>query len=57
MAFLFRWTGRALPAIGFLYVLVTVVPAIDSGMIRILSGAWNEPKGDILIVLGRGYAP
>jgi uncharacterized SAM-binding protein YcdF (DUF218 family) len=52
MAFLFRWTGRALAAIGFLYVLVTIVPAIDSGIIRILSDAWNEPKGDILIVLG-----
>jgi uncharacterized SAM-binding protein YcdF (DUF218 family) len=52
MAFLLRWTGRALAALGLLYVVVTLVPAIEAGIIRGLSGAWNEPKGDILIVLG-----
>jgi uncharacterized SAM-binding protein YcdF (DUF218 family) len=39
-----------LAAIGFLYVIVTAIPWIDNTWIRMLSGAWNAPTGDILIV-------
>ena len=52
MALLIRWLVRALAALGLLYVVVSAAPAIDVGIIRVLSGAWNEPKGDVLIVLG-----
>jgi uncharacterized SAM-binding protein YcdF (DUF218 family) len=52
MGFLFRWMGRGFALLGLLYVAVSVVPGIDASIIRVLSGAWNEPKGDILIVLG-----
>jgi uncharacterized SAM-binding protein YcdF (DUF218 family) len=46
-----RWITRALAAIGFLFVLVTVTP-IDDWWIKSLAGPWNDPKGDVLIVLG-----
>jgi len=46
-----RYVTRALAAIGFLYVLVSVTP-IDGWWIRFLAGPWNDPKGDVLIVLG-----
>jgi len=46
-----RYVTRALAAIGFLYVLVSVTP-IDGWWIRFLTGPWNDPKGDVLIVLG-----
>ena len=46
-----RYVTRALAAIGFLYVLVSVTP-IDEWWIRFLMGPWNDPKGDVLIVLG-----
>jgi len=49
---LFRYAVRTLAAIGLLFLAVTLIPAIDRSMIGILSGQWNEPKGDILIVLG-----
>ena len=46
-----RFIVRVLAAIGFLYVLVSVTP-IDGWWIRFLAGPWNDPKGDVLIVLG-----
>jgi uncharacterized SAM-binding protein YcdF (DUF218 family) len=46
-----RYITRALAAIGFLYVLVSVTP-IDRWWIRSLAGPWKDPKGDVLIVLG-----
>jgi uncharacterized SAM-binding protein YcdF (DUF218 family) len=46
-----RYITRALAAIGFLYVLVSLTP-IDGWWIRFLTGPWNDPKGDVLIVLG-----
>lgn len=46
-----RWTVRVLAAIGFLFVLVTVTP-IDRWWIGKLAGPWNDPKGDVLVVLG-----
>jgi len=46
-----RWIVRALAAIGFLFVLVTVTP-IDDWWIKWLAGPWNNPKGDVLVVLG-----
>jgi uncharacterized SAM-binding protein YcdF (DUF218 family) len=42
---------RALAAIGFLFVFVTVTP-IDDWWIKWLAGPWNNPKGDVLVVLG-----
>jgi uncharacterized SAM-binding protein YcdF (DUF218 family) len=46
-----RYVVRALAAIGFLYVLVSVSP-IDGWWIRLLAGPWNDPRGDVLIVPG-----
>lgn len=46
-----RYVTRVLAAIGFLYVLVSATP-IDRWWIRFLAGPWNDPKGDVLIVLG-----
>jgi uncharacterized SAM-binding protein YcdF (DUF218 family) len=46
-----RWIVRALAAIGFLFVFVTVTP-IDDWWIKWLAGPWNNPKGDVLVVLG-----
>jgi uncharacterized SAM-binding protein YcdF (DUF218 family) len=46
-----RYVVRALAAIGFLYVLVSAT-AIDRWWIRFLAGPWNDPKGDVLVVLG-----
>ena len=45
-----RWITRALAVIGFLFVFVTVTP-IDDWWIKSLEGPWNDPKGDVLIVL------
>lgn len=42
---------RILAALGLLVVTVTVLP-IDDWWIRVLVGPWNDPKGDVLIVLG-----
>ena len=42
---------RALAAIGFLFVFVTVTP-MDGWWTKILAGPWNDPKGDVLVVLG-----
>ena len=46
-----RWITRVLATIGFLFVLVTVTP-IDDWWIKSLAGPGNDPKGDVLIVLG-----
>jgi uncharacterized SAM-binding protein YcdF (DUF218 family) len=46
-----RWVVRTLAAIGFLFVFVTVTP-IDDWWIKWLAGPWNNPKGDVLVVLG-----
>src|SRR5258708_27526012 len=46
-----RFIVRVLAAIGFLYVLVSVTP-IDRWCIRFLAGPGNDPKGEVLIVLG-----
>jgi uncharacterized SAM-binding protein YcdF (DUF218 family) len=46
-----RYVLRVLAAIGFLYVLVSFTP-IDRWYIHFLAGPWNDPKGDVLIVLG-----
>jgi len=46
-----RYFTRVLAAIGFFYVLVSATP-IDKWWIQFLAGPWNDPKGDVLIVLG-----
>jgi uncharacterized SAM-binding protein YcdF (DUF218 family) len=46
-----RWIMRTMAGIGFAFVLVTVTP-VDTLWIRWLAGPWNDPKGDVLIVLG-----
>lgn len=45
-----RWIVRALAALGLLFVFVTVTP-IDNWWIQRLAGPWNDPKGDVLVVL------
>ena len=42
---------RVLAAIGLLFVLVTVTP-VDAWWINLLDRPWNDPKGDVLVVLG-----
>src|SRR5438445_426314 len=49
-----KYASRALIAIGLLYVVVSASPVTD-WWARGLSGAWNDPKGDVLIVLGGDY--
>jgi uncharacterized SAM-binding protein YcdF (DUF218 family) len=46
-----RWIVRSLAAIGFLFLLVTATP-IDNWWIGRLAGPWNDPKGDVMVVLG-----
>jgi uncharacterized SAM-binding protein YcdF (DUF218 family) len=46
-----RWIARALTAIGCLLVLVTLTP-LDRWWINWLAGPWNDPKGEVLVVLG-----
>ncbi len=41
---------RALAAIGFLFVFVTVTP-LDGWWTKILAGPWNDTKGAVLVVL------
>jgi uncharacterized SAM-binding protein YcdF (DUF218 family) len=45
-----RWIVRAFTMMGFLFVFVTVTP-IDDWWIRLLAGPWNDPKGEVLVVL------
>ena len=42
-------------ALGLLFVVVTLLP-VDIFLSRKLAGPWNDPRGDILIVLGAGMA-
>ena len=49
--FLRRATIGLLAAIGALFVLATATP-IDFWWATALSGRWNDPPGDVLIVLG-----
>jgi uncharacterized SAM-binding protein YcdF (DUF218 family) len=46
-----RFVVGVLAAIGFLFVLVTLTP-INFWWASHLSGAWNDPTGDVLIVPG-----
>jgi uncharacterized SAM-binding protein YcdF (DUF218 family) len=48
-----RWIVYALALFGLLVLLVTISP-IDTFLGRKLAGPWNDPKGDVLIVLGAG---
>lgn len=41
----------ALAAIGLLYVIVTFTPLLQWWTLR-LAGPWEDPKGDVLVVLG-----
>jgi uncharacterized SAM-binding protein YcdF (DUF218 family) len=43
--------ARILVSIGLLFLLVTLLPVTD-WWARALAGSWDEPRGDILIVLG-----
>ena len=42
---------RALAAIGALWLLVTITP-IDAWWTKALAGSWNDPTGEVLVVLG-----
>ena len=44
-------TVRALAALGFCYLLVTLT-AVTGWWARRLAGPWQDPEGDVLIVLG-----
>lgn len=46
-----RYLVRALAAIGLLFIVVTATP-IDGWWLSRLAGPWNDPKGEVLIVLG-----
>jgi uncharacterized SAM-binding protein YcdF (DUF218 family) len=49
-----QWTQRAAAAVGFLFFAVTATPWVTDYVGQALSGAWNEPQGDVMIVLGGG---
>jgi uncharacterized SAM-binding protein YcdF (DUF218 family) len=44
-----RWIVRGLAALGLLLVLVTATPLVR-WWARALAGAWDDPRGDVLIV-------
>jgi len=46
-----RFVSRILAAIGLLFIVVTFTP-IDDWWANYLSGAWNDPTGEVLVVLG-----
>ncbi|RPI12576.1 MAG: YdcF family protein [Acidobacteriales bacterium] len=46
----FRWPLRLLAALGLLLVLVTFTPLV-SWWARLLAGPWNDPPGEVLVVL------
>jgi uncharacterized SAM-binding protein YcdF (DUF218 family) len=48
-----RTGGAALAALGLLYVTVSATPLVD-WWARALAGRWEDPGGDVLIVLGGG---
>jgi uncharacterized SAM-binding protein YcdF (DUF218 family) len=45
------WAGRLCAALGLLLIVVTATP-LDDWWAQRLSGRWDDPKGDTLIVLG-----
>lgn len=45
-----RWLTRVAAAIGFLFLIVTFTPA-DFWLATKMAGPWNDPKGDVLIVM------
>ncbi len=53
---LFRWLKRILACLGLWLVVVTILP-IDRLWLNAITGPWNDPKGDILIVLGADSLP
>ena len=46
-----RWCRNVLAAFGLLFMAVTALP-VNQLWMRYTTGPWNDPKGDILIVLG-----
>ncbi len=54
--FLFFAAVYPFAALGLLVCVVTFTPLV-SWWGRILAGPWNDPKGDLLIVLGGSYGP
>jgi uncharacterized SAM-binding protein YcdF (DUF218 family) len=46
-----RFVSRILAVIGLLFVVVTFTP-IDEWWANRLAGTWNDPKGEVLVVLG-----
>lgn len=46
-----RFVSRILAAIGLLFVVVTFTP-LDEWWANRLAGTWNDPKGEVLVVLG-----
>lgn len=47
---------RAFALLGFVVLMITVIP-LDSWWAGQLAGLWNDPKGDVLIVLGGSVGP
>ena len=45
-----RWLVRPLACVGAVFVLVTLTP-IDFWWATALAGPWDDPKGDVLVVL------
>lgn len=45
---------RGAAVIGFVFLAVTATPWVTATLGLALSGAWNEPRGEVLIVLGGG---
>lgn len=45
-----RWLTRVAAALGFLFLIVTFTP-LDFWLATRLAGPWNDPKGDVLIVM------
>src|SRR3989442_13147927 len=54
--FLFFAAVYPFAALGLLVCVVTFTPLV-SPRGRILAGPWNDPKGDLLIVLGGSHGP
>ena len=53
---LFRWLMRTFACLGFWLIAVTILP-IDRLWLNAVSGPWNDPTGDILVVLGADSIP
>lgn len=53
---LFQIVKNALAAVGLLFVLVTVTP-LDAWILHGLCPQWNDPHGEVLIVLGADSLP